>query len=130
MYEEAPLEKTIDELAEVIAKGLLSGESKEEIVRQLGERGCSQDLAELVVDEVEKALTDGPSPEVRAELAHKFQRKMVYGCLWFVGGATFTLVTYMAAKEQGGVYCIAWSAMLFGVLDFLRGLFGWLRYRS
>lgn len=128
MLKETSPRKAIDELAEVIAEDFLSGKSKEEMVKHLVELGWAQDFAEQVVDETMNELT--PSPEARRELARKSQRKMKYGCLWFLGGATFTLFTYLLAREQGGVYCIAWGAMLFGLLDFLRGLFGWIMYRS
>ncbi|HVK79208.1 MAG TPA: hypothetical protein VM915_01215 [Verrucomicrobiae bacterium] len=39
----------------------------------------------------------------------------VYGILWIFGGLAVTVITYSAAAP-GGVYIVAWGAMLFGGL--------------
>jgi len=70
---------------------------------------------EPIEDELDRPLPDNDS--------EKHSRLMVSGALWAIGGTLVTAVTYNAAKD-GGVYIIAWGAILFGALDFLRGLFG------
>ena len=47
---------------------------------------------------------------------------MLFGAIWCVGGIVVTAVTYQAASN-GGHYIIAWGAVLFGAIQFLRGLF-------
>lgn len=54
---------------------------------------------------------------------------MLYGTLWAIGGTVVTAVTYSAASG-GGVYVIAWGAIVFGIIDFFIGLFGWLKYKD
>ena len=49
------------------------------------------------------------------------QKDMLYGALWCIGGIVVTALTYSAASEQGGTYVIAWGAILFGAIQFLRG---------
>ena len=49
-------------------------------------------------------------------------QNMVVGGLWCVGGIAVTALTYQAASAQGGHYIIAWGAILFGGLQFLKGL--------
>ncbi|MBA4186773.1 MAG: hypothetical protein C0467_02020 [Planctomycetaceae bacterium] len=64
------------------------------------------------------------TPEERAaEKEHSSD--LVSGGLWLLGGTLITAITYLAAEAQGeGVYIIAWGPMLFGGIQFLRGLFG------
>lgn len=47
---------------------------------------------------------------------------MMIGGLWCIGGIFVTVVTYSAATSRGGVYVVAWGAILFGGYRFLRGL--------
>lgn len=51
-------------------------------------------------------------------------RQMVIGGFWFVGGILVTAVTYASATASpfGGTYVVAWGAIVFGGVQFLRGL--------
>jgi hypothetical protein len=49
------------------------------------------------------------------------QRNMLLGGLWCGGGLLVTIATF-AAAAGGGVYLIAWGAILFGAIQFFRGL--------
>ena len=51
-------------------------------------------------------------------------RDVLVGGLWFFGGTIVTLWSYHAAASdpRGGHYLVAWGAMLFGGLQFARGL--------
>ena len=52
------------------------------------------------------------------------ERNMIVGGLWCVGGILVTAVTYnMAASSPGGGhYFVAWGAILFGGIQFFKGL--------
>ena len=63
-------------------------------------------------------------------LANKYARTMLYGVIWAVGGTIVTMATYSAASKGGGTYVVAWGAILFGIFDFFKGLFGWLKYKE
>jgi hypothetical protein len=54
-------------------------------------------------------------------LRAKAKRNMIVGGLWCVGGTIVTVLTYAAAQE-GGTYTIAWGAIIFGGIQFFRGL--------
>lgn len=56
------------------------------------------------------------------EFIEKANRNMIFGALWFIAGIAVTYFTYKAA-EGGGTYIIAWGAILFGAIQFLKGLF-------
>ena len=51
---------------------------------------------------------------------------MFRGALWCGGGILVTVVTYLAAENSpgGGTYVVAWGAILFGAIQFFRGLTG------
>jgi hypothetical protein len=53
------------------------------------------------------------------------EKSMLYGALWCMGGIAVTATTYLAASGRGGgKYVIAWGAILFGAIQFFRGLSG------
>jgi hypothetical protein len=71
------------------------------------------------------AGTSPVCPGAESAEAPAGDRDVVHGGLWLLGGILVTVVTYVAAEERGGGrYIIAWGAMVFGGLQFLRGLFG------
>ena len=49
-------------------------------------------------------------------------KNMLYGALWCVGGLLVTILTYSAASD-GGTYVVAWGAVIFGAIQFFKGLF-------
>jgi hypothetical protein len=51
-------------------------------------------------------------------------RNIIVGGLICLVGIVVTVGTYMAASSEGGTYTIAWGAILFGGLQFFRGLAG------
>ena len=50
-------------------------------------------------------------------------RDMVVGAIWCIGGILVTALTYGAAASSpgGGRYVIAYGAIIFGAIQFLRG---------
>jgi len=62
------------------------------------------------------------SPRSAAQaLIARGKRDMVVGGLWCGGGIAVTLYTH-AAAAGGGTYIVAWGAILFGGIQFLRGV--------
>ena len=62
-------------------------------------------------------------------MASQYKRHMLYGLLWVVGGTIVTVAT-MSAASEGGYYFVFWGAILWGVIDFFRGLIGWSKYKN
>jgi hypothetical protein len=76
----------------------------------------------LSIASVNAPPVDAP-PGCPATEAPAGGRDVLYGGLWLLGGIVVTAGTYLAAEERGGGrYVVAWGAMLFGGLQFLRGL--------
>jgi hypothetical protein len=50
------------------------------------------------------------------------RKNMLYGALWCLGGIVITALSYQAAAKAGGRYVLAWGAIVFGGIQFIRGL--------
>ncbi len=119
------------DLHQAVFKDLDSGKNQGAIVKQLTKQGWSKEAAQQFVANVARELDEyRKSPAGRMALANRYRGRMIRGLLWTVAGIVITAVTYnMAVSEGGGAYYICWGAILFGFIDFLIGLVGWLRYR-
>jgi len=119
--------------AQYVAEKLGEGENKGRIARELVERGWAKETAKQFVDDIDEEIRSYVeeykwTPEGRQAMVAQYKRRMLFGFLWAAGGTAVTIGTYEAAGE-GGVFFIAWGAIIFGIIDFLRGLFGWWKYR-
>jgi hypothetical protein len=120
----------VDKLREMAAQSLASGRSPDRVLKDLEKAGLPPHLAASVRDEMAGAVAQAAQdPEVRRTLASKYARHMLYGVLWTVGGTVATVLGYQAASD-GGTYMIFWGAIVFGIIDFARGLAGWAKYSS
>lgn len=123
-------EKQFGELTNAVASELAEGKKPDVVVNELVKRGWPKEDAGAFVQKVARALAEyRQAPEARQMLASRYARHMLYGALWAIGGTVVTVWTYTAAAS-GGTYVVAWGAIAFGIFDFFRGLFGWLRYQS
>jgi len=122
--------QAIHALTKSVARDLAHGIKSQAIVQQLVKRNWTEEAAEQFVSQVERAVTDyRETPEARQALAKAYARHMLYGFLWTAGGITVTVAT-LALSANGGTYIVAWGAIIFGIVDFFRGLFGWLKYKD
>ena len=89
------------------AANLLLHEKKSayETKSRLVEQGLSIDIAGLIVENVEI--------EIQEAKHEKARKDMVYGALWFCGGTILTLA------DIGFIF---WGAILFGGIQFFKGL--------
>jgi SOS response regulatory protein OraA/RecX len=113
--DELPPEKQAEQaLHALVAEEMQSGASPQKLQSMLAEKGLDQDSASAVVADVSRN---------RAEARRAAgKRNMTHGALWCIGGIVVTGVTYIvAASSGGGTYFIAWGAIVFGALQFLRG---------
>lgn len=72
----------------------------------------------------DSALHDAEEAEqaVLVQRKAKATNDILIGGLWFFGGILITAITYSAA-QGGGVYVVAWGAIVFGGIQFFKGLF-------
>jgi hypothetical protein len=88
-----------------------------QVRNELMAQGLSEEVAALVVRQLQ-AARNGGSREAR----EAGQKNMLLGALWCIGGTVVTVVSYSAASGGGGRYIIAWGAIIFGAIQFFRGL--------
>lgn len=92
------------------------GASFGEIESQLAKEGLDGDQIEEIMVNVK-----GATPEA---MAAKSGLDMRHGFYWLLGGILVSVVTYLIASnsKNGGVYFIAYGAVLAGGIQFMRGL--------
>ena len=135
-------QESAKEASEVVAKGIDQGKSNILIVKDLMKQGWPEESAINLVRESKRAIKQyeesieqsieqyKESPEGRRVTVSKYKRHMLFGLLWAAGGTAVTVGSAISAESGGGVYIIAWGAILFGIINFFVGLFGWLKYKN
>lgn len=91
------------------------------IVKNLTDQGLSSETAAAIVSQTQQAYKKG-----RVE---KYKKQMLAGLLWTGAGIVVTVLSIIFADQLGGNSVLCWGAVLFGIIDFLIGLFGWLSSR-
>lgn len=79
------------------------------------EQGLSEANAAIVVENLEM--------QIEQARKNKANKDMLYGALWAVGGIIVTGVSM--ASNSGGI--IAWGAILFGAIQFVRGVINYMK---
>ncbi|MDP6046663.1 MAG: hypothetical protein QGH94_02475 [Phycisphaerae bacterium] len=106
---------TMDEVYDVARKLIRKGGTNQEVETALIARGVNQKAAASVVINTLKMRAD-----TRAS-GGAGMKNMLAGGICCIGGLAITLVTYQLAAN-GGIYIVAWGAILFGGIQFVRGL--------
>jgi hypothetical protein len=108
-------QEIVDAVYSFAAEQMRSGVSPQQIQALLVEKGLDQSSAATVVSQL---------TEIRSKAIREASNKdMLYGALWCIGGIVVTVAT-LSAASGGGTYVVAWGAILFGGIQFFRGLTG------
>lgn len=92
----------------------------------------SEEVAAEIIDNARREREHGhPLAWRRQQLAGRLdaalyqrgKRQAGSGFLWAIFGTAVTVITY-AMAEPGGIFFIMWGAIVFGLLDVLKGFFG------
>jgi hypothetical protein len=113
---DAETEEPTQEVYNYAAKRLINDEVLPAQVRkELVAQGLTEEVAALVVGQLQTVRNEGAR--------EAGQKNMLLGALWCIGGTVVTVVSYSAASDSGGGrYIIAWGAIIFGAIQFFRGL--------
>ena len=88
------------------------------VEKALASRGASLEIAKAVVKDADEA--------VRKARRAGYKKRMTRGFLWTVVGIILTCGTYAFADSLGGKYVLFYGAIVFGFIDLVIGLIGWL----
>ena len=107
-------QKAVNQIYEYAANHMVKEKkSAIETKNALIAQGLDEESASVVVANLEQQIK-----QAKKERANK---DMLYGALWCIGGIIVTAITYSAASG-GGTYVIAWGAILFGAIQFIKGV--------
>jgi len=121
---------TPEQLAAVVGKNLAAGAKPDWMTKNLVKQGVEADRASRMVTGIGQAIEDYKrTPEGRKAMGKKYRNQMIGGFASFVIGTAITVGTFMAADE-GGTYFVAYGAVIWGVIGFITGLGGWIKYRA
>jgi hypothetical protein len=107
-------QQTVDALYRYAAEQMRAGVAAPQIESQLVAQGLDPSSAATVVRNLSAARTNA--------LRAAGKKNMLYGAVWCIGGILITALTYSAASQRGGTYFITWGAIIFGAVQFFRGL--------
>jgi len=123
-------QQILEQVTIYIAKELSEGKKNDDIVKELVKQGWPKETASNFVAETKSAIDDYKhTPEGRIIMLSAAKRHMLYGLMWCGGGSLITYLTYSAASE-GGLFLVFWGAILWGIIDFFRGLLNWYKYKD
>ena len=103
----------VEAIYALAADEMRKGASDSKVTATLIKEGLAPELAAVVVDK----LSIMRSQAIRSAA----RKSMLYGGLWCVGGLLVTILTYGAASG-GGRFIVAWGAIVYGGIQFFRGL--------
>ena len=100
------------------AMELSSNKSHQAVEKLLVGRGVSLETAKLVVKDAQYAVKKGRRDQ--------YKKRLTRGLLWTIAGVVITCGTYAFASELGGQFYLCYGAIIFGFIDLMIGLIGWL----
>ena len=113
-----PTQETYNYAAQLL---ITQKKSPEFVKNALIQQGYSHEGATTVVDVLQKTIADNGKKRAQSD--------MKIGAAVCIIGIIITAVTYNIASGKGGTYVVAWGAIAFGSLQFLRGLFNSMKYK-
>jgi hypothetical protein len=97
---------------------LTNKKTRQAVEKSLVSRGASAEAARMIVKDARYVI--------KKERREKYTKRLRRGLVWTVAGVAITLGTYAFAGELGGKFVLFYGAIIFGFIDFMVGLVGWL----
>jgi hypothetical protein len=106
-------EQMVEAVYAFSADHMKNGASDHQIRSMLVEKGLDPNDAATVVSNLSRLRSDA--------IREAGKKNMLYGAIWCIGGIVVTAATFSAARA-GGSYVVAWGAIIFGAVQFFRGV--------
>jgi len=105
-------QQAVQALFQFAAGQMRAGVRSHEVERNLMARGLSAEGSHTIVVQLQDAFRKAA------------KKNMLVGVAWCVGGIVITAVTYQMAANNpgGGTYLVTWGPVIFGAIQFFRGL--------
>jgi dolichol kinase len=84
-----------------------------EVKKKLIQMGLDDEMADIIANKVNQ--------KVSLAIKEKSDKDILHGALWCGGGLLITMLTY-AAASNGGIYILAWGAILYGGIRLFKGI--------
>jgi hypothetical protein len=97
---------------------LASKKPRQVVEKLLVGQGASPETARTVVMDAQYA--------VKKAQREKYKKRMTRGLLWTIAGIVITCGTFAISDSLGGRYYLFYGAIIFGLIDFVVGLIGWI----
>lgn len=97
---------------------LSNNKSQREVEKLVVSRGASPEVAKTIVNDAQYVI--------RKARREKYKKRMLRGLLWTTIGIVITCGTLVFASELGGRYVLFYGPIIFGVIDLVIGIIGWL----
>ncbi len=108
-------EPDMQEMYNLAAVELLHNQrTTEDVTEMLVQKGVDTTTANNIVYDVQT--------QINSAKKERAKKDVLWGGVWFFGGIIVTFLTYSAASG-GGSYVVAWGAIVFGGIQFFKGLF-------
>jgi hypothetical protein len=111
--DQAMTQELVKKVYAFAADQMRKGVSVAQVEQNLQAHGLDAASAHTVVENLSSARSKA--------LREHGRKNMIVGGLWCAGGTAVTVLT-MQAAQGGGTYVVAWGAILFGAIQFFRGL--------
>lgn len=105
-------------LFQYAALEISNGKPNKVVEKSLVGRGASLEVAEMIVKDAQIV--------VKKARSEKYKKRMTRGLLWTVAGIVITCGTMAFADNLGGKFVLFYGAIIYGFIDFIIGLIGWL----
>jgi hypothetical protein len=97
---------------------LTGKKSPQAVEKILVSQGASLEYARTVVKDAQYA--------VKKARRERSKKRMTRGLIWTIVGVVITCGTVVFSDSLGGKYVLFYGAIIFGFIDFVAGLIGWL----
>ena len=119
MSAHSPTDEEVEAVFRYAAGLMRDGASAGKIEQALMAKGLEEASAAAVVTNLARQRSEA--------LRQAGRKNMTYGALWCAGGVIVTIGGYAAASGGGGggggaMYVVTWGAIVFGAVQFFRGL--------
>jgi hypothetical protein len=102
------------QILEFAASEIVQGANGAELQRKLVNEGIDPSAAPSIIAAADSVVVEAKRRDING--------RTLSGFLLFAVGIVITAATYTGAESTGGPYIVAWGAVVYGLMQFVRGI--------